>query len=693
MRPEAILLALLLACVASAGKTGKTGSVKDVEHVVIFMQENRSFDYYFGMLKGVRGFDDRAVIPLPNGKSVWHQPVKPDLGEYMLPFHVDTLNTNGMCSGAPDMSYPVDIAMWNEGRLDSWNTAREPGFGMGYYNRSDIPFYYELADAFTICDSYYQSTFTETNPNRLHLFSGSNGLSAGEAPILDNTEPDVGFNWTTVAEVLQEAGVTWKVYQEIDNFDDNGFAWFHNFRVSKPGDALYDRGMAISTDLVAAFQEDVNAGTLPQVSWIIAPADLSEHADHHPAAGEDLTARLLKALSSNSTLYSTTVFILNYDEGGQFFDHAWTPTPPVSADDGMSTVSTQGEVTAEGRPIGLGFRVPLIAISPWSRGGFVNSEVFDHTSVIKFLEVRFGVHVPTISPWRRAVVGDLTSVFDFAHPDYSWPPLPDTAGYVDQANRECSLPSPAVPKNQTMPTQEVGTKPARPIAYNFRVNGAVLDSKFMLQIYNTCPLGAVFYLYNSANATQPPRKYTVESFKNLSDSIPLLSASPYELTLFGPNGFVRQFSAVEAGPAALPVGIDSTHDTHARSLRLVLTNQAPNPVCAHVANGAAGVGTFVLLSGTPVKVPVPVDPSHWYDVEVQFIAASNVLGSAAGGSGAPLSGGALLGHARLLGKVEAGVVTITEPRTRRPLVFAAAAAPADHPPLLRDVWPTKAITA
>ena len=128
---------------------------------------------------------------------------------------------------APDMAFDADTGIVNEGRMDSWNTARDPGFGMAYFNRSDLPYYYALADAFTIGDQYFQSTFTATNPNRLHLFSGSNGLSVPDSGFcaMSDTEYNPGFTWETMAETLQKANVTWQVIQELDNFDDNGTVW------------------------------------------------------------------------------------------------------------------------------------------------------------------------------------------------------------------------------------------------------------------------------------------------------------------------------------------------------------------------------------------------------------------------------------------------------------------------------------
>ena len=187
-----------------------------------------------------------------------------------------------------------------------------------------------------------------------------------------------------------------------------------------------------------------------------------------------LTSDLLKVLGANQTVYSKTTFILNYDEGGQFFDHHWTPTPPVNETDGKSNVPVEGEITKEpwysipaGNPIGLGFRVPLIIISPWTRGGYVYSGVADHTSTLKFIEKRYGIHVENISPWRREITTDLVGAFNFTNPDYSWPNLPDVSGSWNESQHQCdTLPGPDVPDIQHMPRQEKGTKKSRSLPYN-----------------------------------------------------------------------------------------------------------------------------------------------------------------------------------------------------------------------------------
>jgi len=314
-----IFLSKLVVILAISSCAVASRPVDAVEHVIIFMQENRPFDHYFGKMKGVRGFNDRTTVPLRSGLNAFYQPVdQNNLDEYMLPFRTEANRTNAMCMPAPEMYYPTDIAMWNSGRMDSWNTARDPGMGMSYFTREDLPYYYALYDNFAVGDQYYQSTFTCTNPNRMIFFSGSNGLSVGEDAVLENPEPRPGYNWTTMGEILEEAGVSWRVYQQTDNFDDNAFAWFAKYQQSRPGEPLFDKGMARQRNLIQSFRDDLASNSLPSVSWIIAPTRKSEHATNHPCAGEDYTARILATLTEFPEIYAKSAFILNYDEGVTF---------------------------------------------------------------------------------------------------------------------------------------------------------------------------------------------------------------------------------------------------------------------------------------------------------------------------------------------------------------------------------------
>ncbi|HEY9131039.1 MAG TPA: phospholipase C, phosphocholine-specific [Dyella sp.] len=622
----------------------ETGDITDVQHVVIFMQENRSFDHYFGSLAGVRGFADRVPAPLPGGQDkVWRQPDASQAG-YMLPFRIDTAHTSGMCMHAPAMSYPVDTAIWNGGRFDAWNTAREPGLGMGYFTRDDLPFYYALADAFTLCDQYFCSTLTQTNPNRLHFFSGTNGLSVGRDAALDNTEPSEGFEWATYAERLQEAGISWKVYQQSNNFDDNALAWFANFKRATPGQPLYERGMVTVPDLVAAFAKDVADDTLPQVSWIVAPDYLSEHANYKPAYGEHLTAQLLGALVARPDVYAKTVFILNYDENGGFFDHVPPPTPPASVAEGLSTASTDGEIV-DGKPIGLGFRVPLMAISPWSRGGWVCSQVFDHTSVLRFLEARFGVVEPNISPWRRAVCGDLTSVFDFTAGDTAWPSLPETNGYPAEADAQCSnLPEPTVPLAPSMPSPESNRRRlARALPYELDIQGS-LDTagrQYRLRFANTGGAGAVFQVY-AAHRDDGPRRYTVEAGKTLADD--WSSESAYQLEAHGPNGFLRVWNGHIATADAMPE-TSLAYDPANRRVHLTMHNEGSRACTFTVKNGYTDEDVrmySVPARGTETDSWDLRDLANWYDLSVTVAEADRWL-------------------RRLAGHMEDGVASLSEP--------------------------------
>jgi phospholipase C len=310
-----------------------------------------------------------------------------------------------------------------------------------------------------------------------------------------------------------------------------------------PGSTAANAKDSDMSSLVAAFAADVAAGTLPQVSWIVAPEGYSEHPKASPAYGESLTARLLDALTAHPEIWGRTVFIINYDENDGFFDHMPPPLPATDRTLGLSTVSTAGELY-EGQAVGLGPRVPLLVVSPWTRGGWVGSQVFDHTSVIRFLEKRFGVAEPNITAWRRAVTGDLTSLFDFAAPDRAAiVGLTETAGYLAQTAAAQGRPPPVVPARQTMPRQEAGQRPARALPYDLAVHGrTVPDRGLTLDFINTGRAGAVFAVYAPQSAAGPWH-YTVEAGKRLADAPPGLPISgDYAVVVHGPNGFLRGFA-------------------------------------------------------------------------------------------------------------------------------------------------------
>jgi phospholipase C len=350
---------------------------------------------------------------------------------------------------------------------------------MGYYTRTDLPFYYAAADAFTLCDNYFCSVMGPTDPNRLYTMAASidpDGRNGGPLieTLVGNRSSFYGrLTYTTMPEQLQARGISWKVYSSPDEnllggiLSDNVLPYFKNFQ--DPTSALYKSafGPQFPTDFLA----DIVSNNLPQVSWLIGSTVASDHPPAPSVFGESELALITSALMANPAVWAKTVLFLTFDENGGFFDHV----PPVTAPPGTPgeyiTAPTVPDVSAIGvpptsGPIGLGFRVPMLVISPYTRGGFVASDVFDHTSILRFLETRFGAEVPNLSAWRRATVGDLTSAFNFKSPDTSVPNLPTPVTAVSQVLTECAANlagtvPPSIANPQTSPTQETGT-PKRP---------------------------------------------------------------------------------------------------------------------------------------------------------------------------------------------------------------------------------------
>ncbi|MBR0560383.1 phosphocholine-specific phospholipase C [Neokomagataea anthophila] len=551
----------------------KTGTLQDVEHVVILMQENRSFDHYFGCLRGVRGYGDPHAARLPDGDSVFAQ--KSAHGKTIMPFRMNTVHTSSACIASLDHSWKQNQTTWNE--WDCW-VPHKTEMTMGHFTREDIPYYYALAEAFTICDSYHCSIFGPTNPNRLFLFSGTNGLTHGFDGPQAITNIDDGnetadirlenphfspFQWVSYAEDLQKAGVSWQVYQEYDNFGDNPLASFVAFRGVKPGSWQYERGRRIVDGsnaqnaetsegrfLLEAFERDVAKGTLPQVSWIVPSQALSEHPDAPPGFGEHLISRLMDVFSRHPEVWSKTVFILNYDENDGFYDHVPAPVPALTKAEGISTVSMAGE-SYRGVSVGLGPRVPAMVISPWSKGGRVNSELFDHTSVLRFLEKRFGVPARNITPWRRSVCGDLTSALDFSAHDSAWAKnLPNTDDYMPQTRHSCTFPHPEVPETPMMPKQEAGQRVACALPYRLTADVVLWEGREAVRVQNHGQVGAVFRLSGQG----PARAYTVGAGHEVD--IDLVLGQPFHVA--GPNGFVRERAGAHG--ATLQVALREEHD-------------------------------------------------------------------------------------------------------------------------------------
>ncbi|HEY0515622.1 MAG TPA: alkaline phosphatase family protein [Solirubrobacteraceae bacterium] len=416
------------------------GPLSSIEHVVIFINENRSFDSYYGTYKGVRGYGDKRAPMLKDGsgKSILHQPFPGTAGEpyggHLLPFRFDT-NNGGECVNDISHEWAAMHECWNGGAMDAWvsthlqtNGLRDGINTMGYYTREDLPFFHALADAFTICDHYHCSVLGPTDPNRLYTMSATidpEGKHGGPSleTLVSNREQQFGkFTWTTYPEQLQSAGVSWKIYSTPDgDYGDDVLPYFKAYHENAQLAAN-----AFGPQFPSDFLADCAAGTLPQVSWVLASLVQSEHPPAPVTYGEVALAQVLDALTSNSELWSKTALFATYDENGGFFDHVPPPVPAPGTPGEWLTVDPLPEIAGGIRgPIGLGARVPMLVISPFSKGGFVCSKTFDHTSLLRFLETRFGPEVANLSKWRRKHTGDLTAAFNLAAaPDATVPALP-----------------------------------------------------------------------------------------------------------------------------------------------------------------------------------------------------------------------------------------------------------------------------
>ncbi len=635
-----------------------TGTLTDVEHVVILMQENRSFDHYFGTLKGVRGFGDRFTVPQPGGRPVWQQ-LRNEKGELLQPYHLDGAKGNAQrAKGAPH-TWVDSHAAWGHGRLQEW-PRHKTAASMAYLKAAEVPFQHALANAFTICDAYHCAMHTGTHANRSFHWTGTNGPAAGVAFVNNvdawaETGPSTrGFSWTTYPERLQAAGVSWKVYQNIpNNYGCNPLlghpaflkaneqsrqpiATQFDYADNAPYDSAEDaanpllKGIANTLPaaskeafdaglFIEAFAMDVKAGRLPQISWVIPPDVYSEHpGPSSPVQGAWFISAILDALTAVPEVWSKTVFLVNFDENDGFFDHMPSPCAPSPNGDGSfagkSTLPV-ADLAAEyytqapcpgnpaeqpppdGQVFGPGMRVPMYVISPWSKGGWVNSQVFDHTSVLRFLEARFGVAETNISPYRRAVCGDLTSAFNFAQPSATPASL---SGVKSKAEADAlraaqqALPRIAPPRHAALPRQAAGVRASRALPYELNVNAMVAPAAepgaptVQLAFINTGAQAAVFHVYDKHRLDALPRRYMIEPGKQLSDSWATLELGAYDLWVLGPNGFHRHFAghATQDAPE-----LRLQYDKAGRQIGILLRNGSTAPLRCRLTPNAYGMAS------------------------------------------------------------------------------------------------------
>lgn len=632
----------------------------DAEHIVFLMQENRSFDHLFGTLKGVRGFNNPHPHLQPDGNKVWLQ--KDGKGFTYAPFHVDINKTKITWQGGLPHSWNDQVAARNEGKYDKWVPIKSQ-MSLAYYKRDDVPFYYALADAFTICDQHFCASLTGTTPNRLFFFTGTvrGERSENEVAVVNNNQAEshdnVFVDWPTFQEVLEDNGIDWRIYQNevwtanlpegetddwLGNYGDNPVEYIsrHHVRLSdyfrKNGDNsvkpplspqevqtkynqlsqreknLIDKAFQNNSahkdylsltpftftndegktetinipkgDIFYQFRKDVDSGKLPTVSWLVAPQRFSDHTSS-PLYGTWYVSEALDILTKNPEVWKKTIFVLTYDENDGYFDHF----PPFVAPNPNNQES--GKVSAginyatdfeakKGSPIGLGYRVPLVIASPWSKGGYVNSQVFDHTSSLMFVEKWLSkktskkIKSNNISDWRRNMCGDLTSVFrPYNGEEIKSPGALKRSAVVTNIGNAKNKPqaTPTALSDEEIakinryephaaeaaalaPKQEPGIKPSCALPYQLHVDAYVEKGKLQLSFQSGKSLfgndvlfvGAPFNM-NALNAYKGEKgkhwAYGVKAGDVLTDELNLkdFENERYNLQIVGPNGFYRHF--------------------------------------------------------------------------------------------------------------------------------------------------------
>jgi len=341
-----------------------TRSLKDVEHIVVLMQENRSFDHYFGVLRGVRGLGDPHPVTLPSGKSAWYQA---EGSTVTLPFRPEVPGDNLALTFIEDLDHSWDGTheMFNDGNWDQWVPAKTTTC-MAHLERKDLPFHYTLADAFTVCDAYHCSMLGPTDPNRYYMWTGWDGNDGqGGGPVIANDE--LGYGWQTYPERLEADGISWKIYQDvgdgltaagywgwtsdayIGNYGDNSLLYFFNYQNSTPGSPLYQAALtgtdvSVSGGFFDILAADVQGGRLPSVSWIVAPEAYTEHPAWPAGYGAWYTAGVLNALTSVPEVWSKTALLITFDENDGFFDHVVGAYPNMGGLNGQSTVPLDNEL-------------------------------------------------------------------------------------------------------------------------------------------------------------------------------------------------------------------------------------------------------------------------------------------------------------------------------------------------------------
>lgn len=614
---------------ASVLPNGFNGDMSDLKHVVILMQENRSVDHYFGTLPGIRGFGDKQALRFQDGTNVFQQ--KDAKGNIVTPMVDDGLWGN-------------DHGAWGDVNHRKWDLwVQHNGANcMNYHSDAYMGFYHSVAAQYTIADQNFCSEFGPTDPNRKYLWSGTAHSETGNTDESNYDRP-----WITVAEQLQAAGIDWRLYSDnsgngrqgyistwVGDYGDNELKYFKAFDPAglsagdprlQPGTGLiwrgnctYYAGMTSPNNdsdqnldaVLKDFHDACQPGAefpLPTVSWIVAPYGWSEHPSADTLHGERYVKRVLDILQSNPDIWNHTLFILNYDENDGKFDHVLPPWPEAGA---------AGEYVGS-YPLGFGPRVPMLLVSPWTRGGYVASEVFDHTSTIMFLELWTAylgkpITCPNISDWRRSIAGDLTSALDFAHPQPGPATFPDPlAEQPVSITADHMKPRPLSfhPHATISEDRASGTVSATMTLTGGPKGKAVSFQVFpdKYQAFSSTPFTAT---------TSEPRQYIWDA---------TATDGKYAFSIYCNDGFVRSFAG-QLAPAAETDGglprvdvalLKGEGTQQPAQVKLTLRNDGSEPVrYTLTANDYLGSTESVAVGGGKTKVVMWPTQQGYYDVGI-----------------------------------------------------------------------------
>ncbi|OAA57415.1 non-hemolytic phospholipase c [Niveomyces insectorum RCEF 264] len=465
-------LSVMLALMASSANAAS--SLAGIKHVVMIMMENRSFQHYFGTMAGVRGFADPNV-QMNGNRSVWYQDVTglTDKADYLLPYWLNYEQSEEnynksqcLCAGANNW-IPTQQAM-NNGLNNMWPKYATPQ-SWGYFKRQDIAYHFALAESYTVGDMYHAAITSNTDPNRWYWQSGTINVPGGKTPlgaggvVLDDNQANgcvatnldcLPLQWPAFAQYLDEAGIDWRSFQNSwDWATNNGLFYFQAFQEAAVNSSLYQRGLAFDGDNgLDAFRAAAAAGTLPEVSWAFPPGSLQEHPPNTPQDGAWWINQIVDAAIHGKDK-DDTVILLNWDEGGGWGD-AVLPIISPKGTPGEWFEDPYGQLGYTFS--GPGIRIPLIMISPYTRGGHVFTERGDHSSILLFLEQYLAARgysnitaKAQMSDWRREHQSNLVNAFDFENlvnrlliliwfarrqPDFSIPDLPQPATPIANAN-------------------------------------------------------------------------------------------------------------------------------------------------------------------------------------------------------------------------------------------------------------------